>query len=301
VPSTLNRDKLRAWWQASRPPFYIATFVPLFAGWMLAVRDGASYRAWLFILVNIYCVMIHLATNLANDYFDYFQGADAGHSIGGSRVIQEGKISLAQLRGALLFLYMGGFLLAAGYMTLTDMWVLSPFVALSIFSSIFYTAPPIRYGYHGLGEVFAGLNMGPVMVLGTYWIMRGTPSKEALLISVPVGIMVAGILYFQNMPDMETDKAVGKITLAVRLGRNGAYAALIFQWTAVYLLILGLVADRILSPVSLSCLLTLPILVRLLRIIPSIDDWQRLNDYGHYIRKLYMLNGLAIVVGIIIG
>jgi O-acetyl-ADP-ribose deacetylase (regulator of RNase III) len=56
------------------------------------------------------------------------------------------------------------------------MWVLSPFVALSLFSSIFYTAPPIRYGYHGLGEVFAGLNMGPVMVLGTYWIMTGRPS-----------------------------------------------------------------------------------------------------------------------------
>jgi 1,4-dihydroxy-2-naphthoate octaprenyltransferase len=268
---------------------------------MLAVRNGARYRVGLFLLVNGYCLMIHLATNLANDYFDHFQGADAGVSIGGSRVVQDGKISLGELRTALLFLYIGGFIAAAGYMTIADMWVLSPFVALSIFSSIFYTAPPVRYGYHGLGEVFAGVNMGPVMVLGIYWIIMGSPSREALLISLPIGIMVAGILYYQSMPDMETDEAVGKITLTVRLGRSGSYAALLFQWAAVYLLILGLIADRILSPASLASLLTIPLLLRLLRIIPKVQDWQTLNDHGHYIRKLYLLNGVAIVAGIVTG
>ena len=297
----LSREILRAWWQASRPPFYIATFIPLLAGWMLAVRDGAAYRPWLFVLLNVYCLMIHLATNLANDYFEYFQGTDAGDSIGGSRVVQEGKISLSELRGALLFLYIGGFLSASGYMTLAGMWVLSPFVAMSLFSSIFYTAPPIRYGYHGLGEFFVGLNMGPVIVLGTYWIMRGIPSMDALYVSLPIGLMVAAILYYQSMPDMETDKAAGKITLTVRLGRRGAFRVLVLQWLVLYLLILSLAGAQILSPFALLSLLTFPILVRLLRIIPGIDDWQELDDHGHYIRKLYLLNGLAILVGIVTG
>lgn len=297
----MNKDKLRAWWQASRPPFYIATFVPLLAGWMLAVRGGAPYRIWLFLLVNLYCIMIHLATNLANDYFDHFQGADSGISIGGSRVLQEGKISLGELRTALITLYIGGFLLAVAYMCLAGMWVLSPFVALSILSSIFYTAPPIRYGYHGLGEFFAGLNMGPVMVLGTYWIMSGKPSLEALLISLPVGIMVAGILYYQSIPDMETDRTVGKITLTARLGRRGAYVGLVIQWLSVYTLISGLIAAGILSPVALIFLITVPFLARLLRIIPDVDDWQKLNDYGYYIRGIYLLNGVAIISGIVAG
>ncbi|UCG38828.1 MAG: prenyltransferase [bacterium] len=297
----MNRDKLRAWWQASRPPFYIATFVPLTAGWMLAVRAGAPLQVGLFLLVNLYCVMIHLATNLANDYFDHYQGADAGRSIGGSRVIQEEKISIGELRAALLTLYLGGFFLAVGYMTAARMWILSPFVALSIFSSVFYSAPPIRYGYHALGELFGGVIMGPVMVLGTYWIMRGSPSWEALLVSIPIGIMVAGILYYQSMPDMETDEAVGKRTVTVRLGRRASYAVLILQWAVVYLLILGLVAGGILSPAALACLLTLPILVRLLRIIPAVRQWQRLNEHGHYIRKMYLLNGVAIVLGIVTG
>ncbi|MDT8396739.1 MAG: prenyltransferase [bacterium] len=296
----MNRDKIRAWYKASRPPFYIATFVPLFAGWMLAVRDGAPLQVGLFLLINLYCVMVHLATNLANDYFDHFQGADAGPSIGGSRMLQSGLISIGELRASLLFLYLGSFLLAAGYMTAADMWILSPFVALSIVSSIFYTAPPIRYGYRGMGELFAGINMGPVMVLGCYWIMTGRPSWDAVLVSLPIGIMVAGILYYQSMPDMVTDKAVGKITLTVRLGKRGSYNGLIAQWAVVYALIVSLVAAGILSPVALSAFLTVPIFRKLLMIIPTVDNWQELDQHGHYVRKMYFLSGIAIILGIVI-
>lgn len=297
----MTSDRFRAWWKASRPPFYIATVVPLLAGWMLAIRDGAPRQVGLFLLINLYSIMVHFATNLANDYFDHFQGADSGGSIGGSRMLQAGLITTGELRASLLVLYFGSFFLAAGYMTVADMWILSPFVALSIFSSIFYTAPPIRYGYHGLGEVFAGVNMGPVMVLGTYWIMTGHPSWDALFISIPIGIMVAGILYFQSIPDMKTDEAVGKMTITVRLGRDGAFKWLIIQWMVVYLLILILAVSKILSTVAMASLLTLPILSRLLGIMPTVEDWQELDQHGHYIRKLYLINGAIIVLGVIVG
>ena len=297
----MTSDRLRAWWKASRPPYYIATIVPLMAGWMLAVRDGAARQVGLFLLINLYSLMVHFATNLANDYFDHLQGTDSDGSIGGSRMLQAGLITTGELRASLLVLYFGSFFLAVGYMTVTDMWILSPFVALSIFSSIFYTAPPIRYGYHGLGELFVGINMGPVMVLGTYWIMAGHPSWEAVFISLPIGIMVAGILYFQSIPDMETDKAAGKMTITVRLGREGAFKWLIIQWMAVYLLILILAVSKVLSSVAIASLLTLPILSRLLKIMPAIDDWQELDRHGHYIRKLYLINGAIIIIGIITG
>ncbi|MGD8353179.1 MAG: prenyltransferase [Pseudomonadota bacterium] len=294
-------DRLRAWWKASRPPFYIATIIPLLAGWMLAVRDGAPLQVGLFLLINLYSLMVHFATNLANDYFDHFQGADSGESIGGSRMLQAGKITVGELRAALIILYMGAFFLAVGYMTAARMWILSPFVAFSIFSSIFYTAPPFRYGYHGLGEIFAGINMGPVMVLGTYWIMAGNPSIEAIFVSLPIGIMVAGILYYQSIPDMETDRAVGKMTVTVRLGREWSYKILIAQWAVVYLLVIGLIFAGVLSAISLTVLLTSFILIKLLRIMPEVKNWQELDIHGHYVRKLYFLNGVIIVVGIITG
>ncbi len=294
----LNSNKLKAWYQASRPPFYIATFIPLTAGWMLAVRSGAPYQAGLFLLINIFAVMVHFATNLANDYFDHVQGADAGGSIGGSRALQEGKLSIGELGASLWVLYIGAAAMAAGYMWLANMWIMSPLVLFSIFSSLYYTAPPIRYGYLGLGELFAGINMGPVMVVGAQWIIAGSPSLDAFLVSLPIGMMVAGILYYQSMPDMETDASVGKRTITVRLGRKWAYKVLIFQWVIIYTLILGLVAGRIISPIAVASLLTVPTIVKLLRIIPGIQDWQELNSYGHYIRKLYLLNGLIIVLAV---
>ena len=104
---------------------------------MLAIRDGAPRQVGLFLLINLYSVMVHFATNLANDYFDHFQGADSGESIGGSRMLQAGLITIGELRASLLVLYLGSFSLAVGYMTVAGMWILSPFVAFSIFSSIF--------------------------------------------------------------------------------------------------------------------------------------------------------------------
>lgn len=183
-------------------------------------------------------------------------------------------------------------------MTIRHMWIMSPLVALSLFSSLFYTAPPIRYGYLGLGGVFAAVNMGPVMVVGTQWIISGAPSGTAFLISLPIGMMVAGILYYKSMPDMETDASVGKRTITVRLGRRSAYLGLMAQWAVTYTLILGLAAGSILSPVAAASLLTWPILFRLLWIIPGVEDWQELNDYGHYVRKLYLINGIIIILAI---
>jgi 1,4-dihydroxy-2-naphthoate octaprenyltransferase len=113
--------------------------------------------------------------------------------------------------------------------------------------------------------------------------------------------MVAAILYYQSIPDMKTDEANGKITLTVRLGRRWSLRILVLQWFVLYLLILILTGTRVLSPLALLSFLTIPVFVRLLTIIPGVDDWQKLNDHGHYIRKLYLLNGLAIVAGIVTG
>ncbi len=294
----MNSTKLAAWWKASRPPFYIATLIPLFAGWSLALRDGAPPRPGLFLLLNAFCLAVHLATNLANDYHDHLMGTDSGRSIGGSRALQEGRLTLTELRRALVILYSFALLAALAYLLVTGRWLLAPLVAFSLLSSYFYTAPPIRYGYRGLGEVAVGLNMGVVMTVGTHWVMRGSPSWQALAVSLPIAVMVASILYFQSIPDMETDAAVGKRTLTVRLGRRRAVTGLWVQWALAWVLISALVATRVLSPWALLSLLTVPLLLRLLRAIPTVFDWQQLDRLGGVVRRLYLANGLFILLGI---
>ena len=294
----MNRGTLKAWFQASRPPFFIATLIPLTIGWILAGSAGPWYP-WRFFIITMGALMVHLATNLSNDYFDYIQGTDDGPSIGGSRVIQEGKISPVALKRAIILLYFLAFIIAFYLITTLDLWLMLPVVLFSFFSSLFYVAPPIRYGYHGLGEVFVGINMGPIMVVGTYWVISGRLDWLPFYISLPVGLMVAAILYYQSIPDIRTDRAAGKKTIAVRLGRGRAVRGLIFFWGAIYTSIMVLIWTGHLNRVAIVCLFSIPIFLRLLMLLRKTDDTVVMDEYGKYIRILYFFNGMVIIFSLL--
>ena len=293
------KHRLKAWIKASRPPFYIATVIPLTIGWILAAKDG-SWHVGRFLLINLGAFMIHMATNLVNDFADHLQGADAGESIGGSRVIQEGTISLRSLGWAISLLYSFAAVIAFYLMGTLNLWPMLPVLLFSFFSSLFYVTPPIRYGYYGLGELFVGLNMGPVMVVCTHWAISLNVGWVPFYISIPIGFMVASILYYQSLPDMKTDTAIGKRTLAVRLGKRGAFAALILFWATVYLTILILIFAGILAWPAFGSLLTFPIFVKMIRIVKGTTDWVELNQYGRYVRMLYFLNGIVIIITLLL-
>jgi len=292
----MNR-KIKAWYQASRPPFFIATFIPLGVGWLLAAKGG-EWHPGRMLLVFCGSFAVHLATNLNNDYFDHVQGTDAGDAIGGSRVIQEGSISPHEILTVIMILYIAASAIALFLLFSLRIWGLLPFIIIAFFSSIFYVAPPVRYGYHGLGELFCGISMGPVMVIGTYWVIAGQVALRPLIVSIPIGFMVASILYYQNLPDMDTDRTAGKRTLAVMLGKNGAFIGFILSWAIIYGAITALVFTGILAPVSSLTLATIPVFLRLCHIIRKTENWVFLDGYGSYVRILYFINGLLIMGGV---
>ena len=294
----MNKETMKAWFQASRPPFFIATFIPLAIGWVLAGADG-HWHSWRFLLVALGSFFIHLVTNLANDYFDHLHGTDDGLSIGGSRVLQEGKISLQTLKKAIILLYSAAFMIALYLIISLEIWLMIPFVLFSFFSSFFYVAPPIRYGYHGLGEVFVAINMGPIMVVGTYWVVTGSPGWLPFYLSLPIGLMVASILYYQNIPDIDTDQRVGKNTLAVRLGYKNAVHGLIVLFIAIYGSIILLILTRHLPYEAITCFLSIPILLALLKRLKQTKDSIIMDVYGKYVRILYFFNGVVILLSLL--
>lgn len=296
----MTGDTLKAWAQASRLPFFVATFIPLIIGWSMAVKTTGAVRPGRFLLVLLGSLIVHLITNLANDYFDHLVGTDAGESIGGSRVIQEGKISPRVMLKVIIGLYAIAFFIAYIIVFHFRLHLLAIPILFSAFSSYFYVAPPIRYGYHGLGELFVGINMGPIMVAGTYWVVAGTPALEPLLVSIPVGIMVASILYYQSLPDMRTDEASGKMTLAVRLGRKGAFRGLIIFFILIYASILSLILMGLLSPWALASIISVLLVVKLIRIVLRTDNWVLLDLHGKYVRMVYFISGLSIIAGIVL-
>jgi 1,4-dihydroxy-2-naphthoate octaprenyltransferase len=240
-----------------------------------------------------------LVTNLANDYFDHLQGTDDGPSIGGSRVLQEGKISLHALKKAIILLYFAAFIISSYLIVSLKIWMMVPFVLFSLLSSFFYVAPPVRYGYHGLGEVFVAVNMGPIMVVGTYWVMTGSPGWLPFFISLPIGLMVASILYYQNIPDIDTDRSVGKNTLAVRLGQRNAVRGLVVLWIAIYGSIVFLILAKQLPREATTCFLSVFILLTLLQRLKQTTDPVIMDGYGKYVRILYFFNGMVILLSLL--
>jgi 1,4-dihydroxy-2-naphthoate octaprenyltransferase len=291
----MNKEVLSAWMQASRVPFFVATLVPLALGGLVAYSEGAwNTLRWLVVLVA--CFLVHLCTNLANDYYDYLSGADSGDSIGGSRVIQQGKITLAQIRQALILCYAIAFVCGLWVVWSSGLWWLIVVILFSFFSSLFYTAPPVRYGYLGLGELFVGVNMGPVMVAGTAAAVGGYFIPRALWLSIPVGLMVAMILYYQSLPDIKDDREVGKLTLAVRLGQPAAIWGMRFFFVATLSSIVMLVWFRQMHPAALVSLAGAILAYRIDRLISSAREWKELHDRGGMVRMFYLGVGLVMIL-----
>jgi 1,4-dihydroxy-2-naphthoate octaprenyltransferase len=107
-------------------------------------------------------------------------------------------------------------------------------------SAFFYTAPPFRFVKRGIGEVFIGLNFGVLMTLGAYFVQALDLVWEPVIASVPVALLIAGVLYINEFPDYIADRDAGKRTIVVRLGRARAakgYVAIIvltFIWNPIF-------------------------------------------------------------------
>jgi 1,4-dihydroxy-2-naphthoate polyprenyltransferase len=253
------RPKLAFGWlflRATRLPFLTATFVPVLLGIAVAAWVN-GFNWWVALLTVIGGACIHLGLNVANDVFDTTSGADAANVnptqfSGGSRVVHYGLMSLRTI--ALMsfgFYAVGigiGLVLAA-----TRGWDLLWLGVAGVILSVFYTAPPFKLVHRGLGEIVVALGFGPIMTLGAYYVQAQEYDLEPLLASLPVGILIALVLYVNEVPDRPADAAAGKRTLPVRLAKDvivNGYAAAVAL--AFGLIVLFAVAGWIVRPAIIA-------------------------------------------------
>jgi 1,4-dihydroxy-2-naphthoate octaprenyltransferase len=255
-PESALQRRLGIWWRATRPFSFTASVTPVLLGTVIAAYDGA-FNFVIFALTIVGAVAIHAATNMVNDYYDHIKGVDSPQSLGPSGVIQQGLMSPRQmLLGGIALFALGS---AIGlYLT----WISGPFILvlgiLSVAAGFFYTAGPAALAYVGLGELTVFLFMGPVMVLGSYYVQARNADLRVFLLSLPIAFLVAAILHANNLRDIEGDRALGKRTLATLIGRtwsNREYYALL---AAPYITLLALVAAGIAPIWVLVVGLTLP-------------------------------------------
>lgn len=209
---------------ATRLPFLTATFVPILLGIAVAANDG-FFNIWLAVLTLLGGAAIHIGLNVANDVFDAMSGADEANVnptqfSGGSRVIQRGLVSLRRMSALSIGAYAVGIGIGLSLVAIRGSVELLAIGVIGVLLSVFYTAPPLRLVHRGLGELTTALGFGPVMVLGAYVVQAEKLSLEAFVVSVPVAILIALILYVNEIPDRSSDASVGKRTLPARLSQE---------------------------------------------------------------------------------
>ncbi|MDR0355166.1 MAG: UbiA family prenyltransferase [Deltaproteobacteria bacterium] len=290
--------RLKDWFQASRPTFFVATLVPLFLGLVASIgTDGeGAGRILLFILILLASFLVHLATNLANDLFDHQQGVDTKETLGGSRVIQEGRITPEQIKKALAICYLAAFALAI-IIVRTDR-ILWGMIIFAAFSSFFYVCPPIRYGHRALGEIFVFLNMGLIMTAGTFYALTKIPDPKLLALALPVALGVANILYFQSLPEIVSDAEKGKKTLAGLLGKERAALVQLLWWPLVWLMMVNLWLAELAAWPALLGVVCLPLHILVMRRIYRAENWEELDKSGILIRLMYLITGVLLISGV---
>jgi len=302
------RPKLAFGWlflRATRLPFLTATIVPVLLGIAVAgSTDGFNW--WVALLTVIGGACIHLGLNVANDVFDTASGADAANVnptqfSGGSRVVHYGLMSLRTITLLSAGFYAAGIAIGV-VLAATRGWDLLWLGVAGVLLSLFYTAPPLRLVHRGLGEVVVALGFGPIMTLGAYFVQAQEYDLEPLLASLPVGILIALVLYVNEVPDRPADEAAGKRTLPVRLSKGtivNAYAAavgLAFAMIVVFALVGWIVRP------ALIAVLAAPLAVPVYRALKEFYDqpYALMPAMARNI-QLHLATGVLLILGYVVA
>jgi 1,4-dihydroxy-2-naphthoate octaprenyltransferase len=290
-----------------RAPFLTAVVVPVLSGSCVAWSEGFFHWGF-FLLTLLGAVCVQAASNMSNDYFDHLSGADEDNReltpfSGGSRVIQDGTLGARQVLIVSTILYLVGAAIGV-CLALARGWPVLWLGLIGVFMAFFHNAPPFRLYYlvPGLGELAVGLGFGPVTVLGAYYVQAQQLNLGALWASIPVGLLIAAVLYINEFPDYQADKSVGKKTLVVALGRERAVWGYIVLLLAAYLVVAIGVALRILPLTALLALLSLPLAYRSIQGARRFhSDTSKLIPINAMTIQIHLLTGLLLCVGYIIA
>ena len=247
------------WIAGARPRTLTAAFAPVAVGTGVAASAGAA-NAVRAILALLVAVALQVGANYANDYRDGVRGTDTTR-VGPVRLVGQELASAERVRIAALAAFGLAAVFGLALVALTAQWWLLLVGAASIAAGWWYTGGSRPYGYRGLGEVFVFVFFGVVPVVGTAYVQMTAWSGTALVASLGVGAIACAILVANNLRDIPTDQAHGKITLAVRLGAPRTRALFVGLVVVPYVVVVVLATAYGLSG-AWWALLSLPLAVR---------------------------------------
>ncbi len=260
------RGPLR-WILATRPPFLLASALPVLIGLASAWHDLHRLRVPEALLTLLGALLAHAAVNVFNDYYDELNGTDRINTrrvfpfTGGSRFIQNGVLTAAQMRRLGILLSLATIAIGL-WLTLRSGPDLLLIGLAGLFLGWAYSAPPFSLNARGLGEPAVAVGFGLLIPLGADFVQRGQIDTLPLLAGLPYAFLVMNLLYLNEFPDEAADARSGKRHWVVRLGiRRARWGYLLFSAlghaTLVWLVLSGRLPEALLlallpAPLSLA-------------------------------------------------
>jgi len=304
--------KLFCWMVIMRLPFLTATIVPILLGTAVASQLGYNIDWLYFTLTMIGGSLLHIGTNTSNDYFDHTSGTDEANYnymvpfSGGSRSIQMGLISAKGMLNVAIITFTLSAIIGIPLIIKAGMNILYLGV-IGFLSGLFYTAPPFRFASRkGMGELLIGLNFGPLMVAGSFLVQTAgdmTHIIDAAYAGIPIGFLVAAIVYVNQFPDHDGDKATGKNNLVVVFGPERARIGYVFLIAGAFISIitLALTKPQIFPILSLISLITSFYSIYTIKTLYEHYDNRLLQPANAGTIGLHFLTGLFFCAGIWLG
>tara|TARA_R110000868_G_scaffold25366_1_gene98849 strand:- start:945 stop:1829 length:885 start_codon:yes stop_codon:yes gene_type:complete len=215
-------SKTNPWILAARPKTLPAAISPVLLGTAYAYHVGTQINYDTAGMTLFCTLLLQIASNFINDYYDGVRGVDNENRLGPTRVTSAGLLTPAAVKT--------GFMATLGLAFLIGLHLMSvgglPIIIIGLSSIFFawaYTGGPFPLSQHGLGEVAALIFFGPVAVWGTVWLQNQEQAHTlAMVFGLGPGLISAGILAINNLRDIESDKLTNKHTIAVKLGEVSA-------------------------------------------------------------------------------
>jgi 1,4-dihydroxy-2-naphthoate octaprenyltransferase len=302
-----NQSRVKSWLAELRAPFLTGSVTPVVLGTIVAWRETGVFHWFHFVLATLGAAFLHFGANIANDYFDHRSGNDEANVrfirpfSGGSRLIQEGLLPARQVLTAAILFYVAAFAVGL-YLTWVVGWGIVVFGLIGILGGYFYTAPPFRLGYRGLGEIVIGINFGVLCVLGGYYVQTRHLSWEAFVISLPMAFLIMAVLWINQFPDFEADEQVGKHHWVVRLGRRRSISVYAGLLIATYAVIAVGLATKLFPLWAALGLATLPLSIKALRTAQvCYEDPVKLVPANASTIVIHLATGLLLVAGYVLA
>ncbi|MEO0254750.1 MAG: prenyltransferase [candidate division WOR-3 bacterium] len=287
--------KIERFFRATRPFAFTATLISVLIGAFIAPKVNIP----ILLLTFFGVLFIHAGVNALNDLMDYKYGVDDWLVLGASRMLQDKLLSVKEQTILSISLLTVGSLIGIFLTFLKGIWVFIIGI-IGFFLGVFYQIKPIGLKYRALGDISVFLGFGPLLALGSYYVQTGEISILPFIISIPIGLLVIGILHGNNFRDLVEDIKAGYKTIASFLGIKGSSYYYLLLISFSYILTIFFIFLKMLPWQTILVLFSLPVAYRNVKLSFK-PNYLQFGLLDLFTAQLHLYFGILFTLGIILS